>query len=218
MTPIAVMADGRTFLVAGPVLLATGDRGRSWFRPVGLPRGVRAYADKANPEIAYAIDFAGSRVFVSRDGARTFRQVPATGLPRGFASEAPRNRESQPALLATPGRAGEIWLKLGGKLYRSISAGASFVRASGGDIVIDLFGLGKAAPGGDVPAIYAVGTKAGIRGIWRSDDGGRDWVRINDDAHQWGLRFRAISGDPRIHGRVYVATDGRGIFYGDPRP
>jgi xyloglucan-specific exo-beta-1,4-glucanase len=25
-----------------------------------------------------------------------------------------------------------------------------------------------------------------------------------------------LSGDPRIFGRVYVATDGRGILYGDP--
>ena len=41
-------------------------------------------------------------------------------------------------------------------------------------------------------------------------------LRINDDAHQWGLRFRAISGDPRRYGRVYIATDGRGLLYGDP--
>jgi hypothetical protein len=54
-------------------------------------------------------------------------------------------------------------------------------------------------------------------GVWRSLDGGLNWSRINDDAHQWGLRFRAVSGDPRRFGRVYLATDGRGILYGDPR-
>ena len=41
-------------------------------------------------------------------------------------------------------------------------------------------------------------------------------LRINDDQHQWGTRFRSIAADPRIFGRVYVGTDGRGIFYGTP--
>jgi hypothetical protein len=53
--------------------------------------------------------------------------------------------------------------------------------------------------------------------VWRSEDGGASWLRINDDAHRWGRRFRAISGDPRVYGRVYIATDGRGLLYGDPK-
>lgn len=55
-----------------------------------------------------------------------------------------------------------------------------------------------------------------MRGIYGSLDGGARWTRINDTAHQWGLRLRVISGDPRRFGRVYVGTDGRGIMYGDP--
>jgi hypothetical protein len=43
---------------------------------------------------------------------------------------------------------------------------------------------------------------------------GASWVRINDDAHQFGM-LGTISGDPRIYGRVYVGTQGRGIVYGD---
>jgi xyloglucan-specific exo-beta-1,4-glucanase len=31
-------------------------------------------------------------------------------------------------------------------------------------------------------------------------------------------RFRVIAGDPRVFGRVYVGTDGRGVFYGEPAP
>ena len=215
--PIIVSAGGRTFVVGTPIALATADRGRSWFRPKGVPRGARIIADKADPRAFYALDFSASRLFVSKDGARSFAPVAAAGLPSNFSADRPRNREAQPALQATPGRAGELWFKLGGQLFGSSDFGESFARASKGDIRIELFGLGRPAPDRDVPAIYAVGTNAGIRGVWRSDDGGASWLRINDDAHQWGLRFRAISGDPRIYGRVYVATDGRGLLYGDPK-
>jgi hypothetical protein len=56
------------------------------------------------------------------------------------------------------------------------------------------------------------------QGLFRSDDVSATWVRINDDRHQYGNRFRCITGDPRIYGRVYVGTDGRGIVYGDRAP
>ena len=87
---------------------------------------------------------------------------------------------------------------------------------TGKDTRIEQFGLGHPAPDGIHPALYATGAIGGLRGVWRSDDGGARWVKINDDQHQWGLRFRAISGDPRRYGRVYIATDGRGLLYGDP--
>jgi hypothetical protein len=40
-------------------------------------------------------------------------------------------------------------------------------------------------------------------------------VRINDDAHEYGRRFHCIAADPRVYGRVFVGTDGRGIVYGE---
>jgi hypothetical protein len=40
-------------------------------------------------------------------------------------------------------------------------------------------------------------------------------VRINDDAHQYGWTGGAITGDPRVYGRVYVSTNGRGVVYAD---
>ncbi|MNW22234.1 Xyloglucanase precursor [compost metagenome] len=41
-----------------------------------------------------------------------------------------------------------------------------------------------------------------------------NWIRINDDRHQYG-DIRSISGDPRVFGRIYVATGTRGLVYGD---
>ena len=38
---------------------------------------------------------------------------------------------------------------------------------------------------------------------------------INDKNQQYGNMY-AVTGDPRIYGRVYAGTNGRGIFYADP--
>ena len=80
---------------------------------------------------------------------------------------------------------------------------------------VDALSFGKAPEGIDYPALFAIGSKDALKGIWRSDDAGASWLRVNDDRHQYGTRFRCISGDPRVFGRVYVGTDGRGILYGD---
>jgi hypothetical protein len=80
----------------------------------------------------------------------------------------------------------------------------------------DALGLGKAKDGGDAPALFLSGKVDGKSGLFRSDDDGRNWQRIDDDAHRYG-RIRIVAGDPRVHGRVYLGTHGRGIVYGDPR-
>lgn len=214
--PIAVSADGKTFVVSGPVLLATSDRGKGWWMPTGLPQDVRAVADKMAPGRWYAVDFAAGKLFVSNDGAHSFQAAPASGLPADLSSAVPRWREAPSPLLAAPGKAGELWFLVAGRLYRSTDGAQSFMPASEAGIEIRQFGLGKAAPGASVPALYAVAENRDVEAVWRSTDGGASWLRINDDQHQWGLRVRMLSGDPRIFGRVYIATDGRGIIYGDP--
>ena len=71
------------------------------------------------------------------------------------------------------------------------------------------FGFGKAKPGNDYPAIYLIGVVNGQYGFFRSDDAANSWVRINDDAHQYGLVLH-ICGDMQEYGRVYIGTHGRG--------
>jgi photosystem II stability/assembly factor-like uncharacterized protein len=221
-SPITVSADGGTFVLSGPVMLATADRGHSWWRPRGLPLNARAIADKVASRVWYGVDYRGGKMFISRDGARSFQPVAAAGLPTNLWDERLNSRETPPFLLARPEKAGELWFLSNGRFYRSTDFARSFAPAISRDpafhdMFFVTFGLGKAAPGAVVPAIYAFGIhlNPNFGGLYRSIDGGVNWARINDDAHQWGLRFRVIAGDPRIFGRVYVGTDGRGIFYGD---
>lgn len=208
---ISVSADGGTMLVATPAPLRTRDGGKTWLRVEGLPGSTRATADKVDPARFYAVSDA--HVLGSRDGGAHFAPLPGRGLPADLSAARIRNREQQSTLVASPFAAGELWLRLGDRLWRSTDGGTSFRPASGA-LQVEQFGLGKGV--GAVPMLFAIGTLADVRGVWRSDDLGQHWARINDDAHQWGLRFRVISGDPRMVGRVYVGTDGRGIFYGDP--
>ena len=53
-------------------------------------------------------------------------------------------------------------------------------------------------------------------GIYRSEDKGKSWIRINDEQHKFGnLNPKYITGDSNVYGRVYFCTDGRGIVMGD---
>lgn len=213
---ITVSADGATFLVESDRPLLTRDRGATWHAIAGLPVGVRVTADKADPRRFYAIDAERGRVMRSDDGGASFAAVAGQGLPGDLSGARATGREAANPMVAVPGRAGALWLLVAGTLYHSQDAGEHWARADSA-ARIDRFGLGKAAPGSAWPALYAIATVDGTRGIYRSTDGGARWVQINDAAHRWGLRLRVISGDPRRYGRVYVGTDGRGIMYGDPK-
>jgi hypothetical protein len=75
-----------------------------------------------------------------------------------------------------------------------------------------------AAPGKSYPTLYTSAQIHGTRGIFRSINAGRTWMRINDNQHQYAWTGQAITGDPRVYGRVYVTTNGRGVVYGEPAP
>jgi hypothetical protein len=76
--------------------------------------------------------------------------------------------------------------------------------------------VGKAASGQSYPAVFISGQVTNVTGIFRSDDQGTSWVRLNDDQHQFGLAsIHTFCADPRVFGRVYFGTEGRGIIYGD---
>jgi hypothetical protein len=206
---VAVSADGATFVWAAGDTVPAYIRNAPCTSSTGAPVGLRVVSDRVNPNKFYGYDANTGTVYASTNGGVSF-VARATGLPQDIGSPG-WTAEGQPK--AVFGREGDIWLPTPSGLYHSTDSGASFTRI-GSIESAPLAGFGMAAPGASYPAIYAVGTVSGVYGIFRSDGMGASWVRINDDAHQFGM-LGTISGDPRIYGRVYVGTQGRGIVYGD---
>ena len=214
---VTVSADGKTFMLMTNPPMITSDRGENWSDVKGLPATARPVADRVDAQTFYAIDFETSTLYPSSDGGKSFAATPSTGLPASIRADAPSWHEAAWPLIATLGTSGDLWLVSKQGLFHSTDRGATFHRLDT-KLQIDAISFGKAPSGSAFPAIFAIGTMNSVKAIWRSDDAGVRWIRINDDQHQYGTRFRCISGDPRIFGRVYVGTDGRGILYADRTP
>jgi photosystem II stability/assembly factor-like uncharacterized protein len=211
---VILSADGAVFMSTGGTPRISTDRGATWKEVAGLPSGINPIADHSNPAKFYGLDFAAHRMYLSTDGGATFtNSYEVTGLPVPGGSGG-RGGRGGSRLVAVGGKEGDLWV-VGQALCHSSDGGRSF-REIPNHPPIGQLSFGKAAPGKDYPAIFvAAGGGDAAAGLYRSDDEGATWVRINDAQHQWGNRFECIAGDPRIYGRVYVGTNGRGILYGD---
>jgi hypothetical protein len=211
--PIATSADGGTLLWSFVHWDSTkyaahrsADNGATWSEVSSFPKGATPVADPADPTLFYAYDTDTGTLYASTDSGRSF-STRARGLPSG---------DNQFKLAAAPGRSGDLWLSVKWNgLYRSTDGGVTFARIASCWASYTL-GFGKAADGADYPAVYQVGSTETSTAVYRSDDAAETWVRINDDAHQWGWIGEVITGDPRVYGRVYLGTNGRGIQYGEP--
>ena len=200
---IAASADGSRFVWAphGVAPVYSVGFGTSWSPAAGLPTDAVVESDRVNPARFYG--FGGGRFYASGTGGTSFAATAASGLPTGTVK-----------FKAVPGREGDIWLAGEGGLFHSTDGGTSFARQAAVSLGINV-GFGKAAPGRSYPAVFLAGTVDGVTGVFRSDDAGGAWVRINDDAHRYGNMGEALTGDPRVYGRVYLGTNGRGILVAD---
>lgn len=214
---VAISSDGETWIWTpqeSPVYV-TKDKGKTWIKAQGID-SIRVVADRVNPKKFYGISLLKEKLFVSTDGGLTFTQQ-TLNLPGGLPKKGSYRgdgRGGQDQIYTTPGKEGDLWIAAFDGLFHSKDSGKTFERMKGVQ-EIHAFGFGKAAPGHDYSALYLVGVVNGVRGIFRSDNASKKWIRINDDQHQWGLVLQ-ITGDPKQYGRVYVGTHGRGTFYGDP--
>lgn len=224
---VAVTADGATVIwaIEGQVPYYSPDRGASWVAtnlpapPASWRAGYHVLADRQNPLKVYAYDHGGNwwdqpnsaKFYRSTDGGRTFTASAQSWDPNG---------NGVTGLAVNPFSEGDVWLADADNLWHSVDSGASWTRldvmATIGAEPTNVHGaikvaLGAPAPGSNYSAaVYLIGTINGTDGVYRSDDAGATWVRIDDDAHRYG-GVSGIVADTRIYGRVFLA--GRGMIY-----
>jgi hypothetical protein len=203
---IAVGADGMTFVWSpangfGIASQYSDDMGSTWNVPSGLPVGLVVVADKQNAAYFYATDGNGA-VYVSQDSGKTYAK---TATVSGANS----------ALAVNYAKAGDLWLG-GNKLYHSTDFGNTWTTVGPSSLYyVNQLALGMPAPGSTYQGIYLRGDVNGVSGVYRSTNMGVSLLRVNDDRHQYGGNITTMTADPRVYGRYYLGTNGRGIIYGD---
>lgn len=199
---VAISADGTAILWRTTSNGIQISNNQATFSQVSsLPAGATIASDKKTNAVFYAAN--GNTFYRSSDTGATFTAQGTLG-----SSTSPRK------IVVHPTVTGDVWVSTDKGLFHSTNNGASFSAISGVTQAWAI-ALGAPATSGGYPALFAAADIGGI-GIFRSNDAGVNWVKINDAAHGFGSAASAIiSGDPRTYGRVYIGTNGRGIFYGD---
>jgi photosystem II stability/assembly factor-like uncharacterized protein len=189
--------------------------GKTWHESSGAPKGgVGQFWHKANPFCSDRVHgsrfyyFEGGKLFRSDDGGKNWKHTAT--LPRdipGFLT----------TLTTAPYMPGDVWISMGQNgLFRSSDAGETFSKVE--DVTWSrLVAFGKPAKHTNTPTLFVYGTIQSTTGIFRSMDVGKTWVRINDDRHQIGNSPECMTGDRQVFGRVYIGTNGRGVFYGEKK-
>ena len=182
----------------------SADAGATWTASGGTALGVTLtpIADRVNSQLFYLWNNTAKSLLISTDGGQNFTTA-ASGMNTAFS-----------IFRSVPGQSGHLWVAANSSgLYKSTNSGTSFTKLSSVTEVYR-FDFGRAAPGATHPAVFIWGKVGTIVGFFRSDDAGATWIRINDNLHNFGYQNDLVA-DSRVHGRVYLATSGRGVVIGE---
>ncbi|MFD2162216.1 fibronectin type III domain-containing protein [Paradesertivirga mongoliensis] len=220
---IVVSAKSETMIWVGQGGSAyrSTNRGGSWTAVSGLPTGLvpgsnifdggspnPIAADKVNGDKFYA--YQNGKFYVSTDGGASF-SIASSTLPV-------LTSISFLKVETVPDKEGHIWVSLqAAGLWYSDNSGASFTKIAN---VQDarLMSVGKALS--TEPAVYVMGTVNNIKdGVFRSNDNGASWTQIDNASYKMGNEPNSMAADRVVYGRVFIGTNGNGIFVGSgPAP
>ncbi|KAF9889037.1 hypothetical protein FE257_008014 [Aspergillus nanangensis] len=202
---VALSADGDTVLLMTSSSGAMISKFQAAFSAVSsLPTGAAIASDKANNTVFYG-GSAGS-FYVSTNSGVAFQKTTSLG-----------SSTAVNAIRVHPSVAGDVWATTDTGLFHSTNYGSSFTKIAGGCTAGWSFGLGKASATGSYPVIFGFLTVDGATALFKTEDMGANWQTISDAKHGFGAASaNVVNGDMSNYGRVFVGTNGRGIFYGSP--
>lgn len=207
---VALSAEGKVIIhcpEGSSTTYRSANDGAAWTACSGLSfADVTPVADQVNSSKFYALNSTTGEFYVSTDGGVNFAKTTTLST---YGSKIIRT---------VPAIEGDIWVPLyNSGLTHSTNSGTSFTKVTTVS-KCSAVGFGKAATGANYLTIYIWGTVNNVTGVFRSTDKGATWVRVNDDAHEYGGpgNGQFVIGDMNVFGRYYMSTVGRGIAYGEP--
>ncbi|EJL67209.1 T9SS type A sorting domain-containing protein [Flavobacterium sp. CF136] len=211
---VAISADGGMILHrpgGSSTTYYTTNNGGSWSGCSGVSSSDAVpVADQVNSNYFYIYNPANGQMLVSSNKGVSF-SVAGTPGTNTFGTW-----ELTTLIRTAPGLEGNVWVPLGGNgLKYSTDHGATFTTVANVTYCKSI-GIGKTISGASYPTIFIWGTVSGVTGLFRSTDQGATWLRMNDDAHEFGGAPMLI-GDMNVDGRVYMSSaGGRGVIYWEP--
>ncbi|KXJ85448.1 glycoside hydrolase family 74 protein [Microdochium bolleyi] len=150
--------------------------------------------------------YAGSAgvFYVSADGAKTFAKGGA--LPSGVT--AIRDIATHPT------SAGKLYVSTNAGIFYSADAGATFTATTGN--LKNTFQISLGLGSGTSWNLYTFGTGSAGPRLYGSADGGATWTDLQGASQGFGnIEGARLAGSGNVANKVYVGTNGRGVFHGN---
>jgi photosystem II stability/assembly factor-like uncharacterized protein len=156
-------------------------------------------------------------VYRSTDGGKSFQRVLYKDENTGASQVALSPGDSQVVFAAlwsarqAPWEIGNSFNGPGSGLFKSTDGGNTWKQLTGG-IPTFAQGLGRigfAIAPSDAKRMYAlIDASADYGGLYRSDDAGESWTKVNNEKRIWGRGsdFACVQADPKDENKIYVAN------------
>ncbi len=174
---------------------------------------IKFFADRVNPNWFYGFGESGQVYFSTDKGVHFYEYEMPEDFPTDFYFSGVDGAKRGEIRCET-GKTGSVYIasEKYGLWHLNFSENGVDAKHIEKNTVYRV-GIGKGL-NPEYPALYISGYIEGEYGFYRKNTSDEDWTRINTDNQMYG-RPTVISGDPNIVNRVYIATNGRGIFYGE---
>ncbi|MEN1784637.1 MAG: hypothetical protein AAGF77_05790 [Bacteroidota bacterium] len=205
------------YLFGGSIPYYSVDGGGSWLASNGAPDSALSttymyqydnplISDRTANNTFYLLDRQGGLLYRSVNGGQNWAirssDLPASGNWGNLVAGWGDTNNRMAVSLETDG----LWL--------STDSGENFIKDNYFSNA-RMVAMGKEKTGNSYPALYVFGVHNGQWGVYRSDNFGSSWFRINDNTTYVGNSVTYMGADRQEYGRVYIGNNGSGLWYGE---